>query len=145
MREPSGAAVAPRKSNPSGSVARLLSALLPTSLLGERLPLDFYARIGFRFLAIPARTEASVVAAHWQRFRSLLKVSPDRALSMKIRTIPDEHLKHDDVFAAVAALENPRHRFIAELFWPDLSEEDFSILRTSLDLTAAPPKLGGST
>jgi len=110
-------------------VVRLLSTLLTPTLLGERLTLDFYARIGFRFLSLPAWADNDILAARWQQYRSLVRLDVARAFATRTGTVSDGHLDSVAALDAVAKLENPRHRFVAELFWPHVSDREIQALR----------------
>jgi hypothetical protein len=109
---------------------------LSTTLLGERVLMDFYARNGFRFLAIPASTDATILAAKSQQFRGLLRVDAARAREGAVRTIAEDHLDADVIMSSVARLENPRHRFLAELFWPHLPEGEFQEIVKARDVAS---------
>jgi len=111
-------------------IVRLLETPLTPTLLGERLTLDFYARNGFRFLCLPAWIDNDILAAKWQQYRGLVRLDPKRASAVRIPTIRDGHMDAEAALTAVARLENPRHRLVAELFWPHVSDREIQLLRT---------------
>jgi hypothetical protein len=113
----------------SADVVRLVRATLATTMLGERVQMDFYARNGFRFLSVPAWLDPDALAVRCQQFRNLARLDLARARQQSIRTIDDEHLDSETILAAVAKLESPRHRFFSELFWPHVAEADFASIR----------------
>jgi hypothetical protein len=123
-----------RKPGRSSEASRLLLSMLRPTLLGERIPADFYARNGFRFLGVPASIDASELSMQFQQFRNLLHLDPTRTREHCIRTIRDGHLDAEAILAAVAKLENPSHRFVAELFWPHLPEDEFCEIRSGREL-----------
>jgi len=114
---------------------RLLSKLLPTTLLGERLPLGFYAQIGFRFLALPAWADETERLSKTQQFSSLIRLDAARVLQGSIRTITDGHLTTEDILALTKRLDEPRFRLVCELFWPHLATPQFEVLRSAKELT----------
>jgi hypothetical protein len=126
------AAVRPIENEPAERdrhrLAHLLEAPLTPTLLGERLSLDFYARNGFRFLAIPAWADADLVTRKLQQFRGLVRIDPQRALAGRVPTLPDSYMNSDAVLQAVARLTNPRHRLVSEFFWPHVQEADLHSL-----------------
>jgi hypothetical protein len=113
----------------SPGVTRLLRSNLSPKLFGERVPLDFYARNGFRLLRVPAWLDAKTLAVRSQQFQGKVKLDPMRARDEAIRTISDEHLDMDALALAVSRLDNPRHRMFAELFWPHVGEPEFERIR----------------
>jgi hypothetical protein len=121
----------------SAEVVRLLRAPLGPSFLGERVQMDFYARNGFRFLAVPAWLDRASLALRCQQFRNIVRLDATRARRLAIHTIGDEHLDSGTLLSVVARLESPRHRFFAELFWPHVPENEFSGLREAGKLGSA--------
>lgn len=118
----------------SSEVNRLLRAAMGPTLLGEPVQMDFYARNGFRFLAVPAWVDSASLTLRAQQFRNIVRLDATRARDHAIRTIADGHLDAETMLSAVARLENPRHRFSAELFWPHLPENEFSSIRNTGEL-----------
>jgi hypothetical protein len=110
-------------------VVRLLQTPLTPTLLGERLTLDFYARNGFRFLSLPAWVDSDVLAARWQAYRSLVRLDLGRALAARTATVSDGHVDAQAALDAVSKLEDPRHRFVAELLWLHVSDREIQALR----------------
>ena len=113
----------------SADAVRLAQTPLACVFLGERLTMDFYARLGFRFLGLAASAPADVLAARRQEFRALLRVDPTRARLRAIPTLSDEYMDAGAVQSAVDRLENPRHRFLGELFWLHLPDAELTRIR----------------
>jgi hypothetical protein len=116
---------------------RLLRSPLAAPLLGETLPLDLFAQNGFRFLGVPAWLDRAALSSRAQRFRNTWRVDAALARLHAIRTISDNHLDPDVPLQAVSRLDNPRHRFIAELFWVHVAEPDFADILNAGDLGSA--------
>lgn len=124
----------PKSSSPK--TERLLASFLSTTILGELLPMDYYARVGFRFLSLPAWADSAALTTRMQQFRSLYKVDQSRARAKVLATIRDAQLDAEMVLEAVSKLESPRHRFIAELFWPHIAEAEFDGIRQAGSLAS---------
>ncbi len=122
-------AVSDVASNRSPEVVRLLGSMLAPTLLGNRVPVDMYARCGFRFLAVPACVDAKQLALRCQQFKSRLRINVNVARDGAIRTISDDHLDGSLLSTAVTRLESPRHRFVCELFWTHVTGPDFDLIR----------------
>src|ERR1041385_4832449 len=83
-------------------VNRLRRATLGPTLLGEPVQLDFYARNGFRFLAVPAWVDSASLTLRAQQFRNIVRLDATRARENAIRTIGDDHLDSETMLSAVA-------------------------------------------
>src|SRR5580658_11061936 len=86
----------------SPEATRLLRAILTPTLLGERVPMDFYARGGFRLLAVPAWIDSETLAIRCQQFRNRVRLNAAHARHEAIQTISDEHLDTEALSSAVA-------------------------------------------
>ena len=119
-----------KNTNPQSSLIasdpdRFLASSLGTSLLGMDVTLDVYARNGFRLLGIPARADHIQTERALQRFRSMYRLSPERALAARVQTGYDAHvlLDQEDIKKLLSNLQDPRYRIISELFWAYVSDD----------------------
>ena len=110
-------------------IEHLISRLLPTTLLDERLAMGFYALNGFRYLALPAWVEENDRVAKTQQFTSLIRLDRNRVLKESIKTISVCLSEVEAILPIVRRLDEPRHRFISELFWLHLSQSEFNVVR----------------
>ena len=121
----------------TAETVRLLRSPLAHTLLGDAVTMDLLARNGFRFLGVPAWVDRAALSSRVQRFRNTSRVDPTLARRESIRTISDSQLDAESVLREVTRLENPRHRFAAELFWPHVGESDFETIQHAGDLGSA--------
>jgi hypothetical protein len=133
VAEPAGAG---ERSDRLADTGRLLRSPLAATLLGEPLTMDLFAQNGFRSLAVPAWLDRAELSTRVQRFRNTWRLDPALARRHAIRTITDTHLAPDAPLQAVSRLDNPRHRFISELFWVHVPEPEFSAILAAGDLRA---------
>lgn len=107
-----------------GEAARLLATPLGVSLFDIPLSANLYALNAFRLVGVAASVAESGLEHAIQRYRNLLRLSPQRAMGLSAPLGYEVPLRPEDALESVAKLEDPRHRLISELFWPHVVLED---------------------
>lgn len=108
---------------------RLGAAPLDASLLGQPVTADVYARNAFRLLGLPACAGEAETESARQSFANLLRLDAGAALESGILTGYDAAVDIGDLAECVDRLDDPRGRFVCEVFWPHLPDGGFRRIR----------------
>lgn len=112
--------------------ARLLASPLGIAIFGVPVRADVYLLNPFRLIGELASASDPVRERAAQRFRGLLRLSPESATKNSRQLGYDLPLRREDVIESVDRLKDPRHRLVAELFWSHAAEADAPSSRSTL-------------